>query len=183
MVKWNEGLEKTGLIEKMTLSFVSEKTGIWRKGTLESNPFGNVSFHKPVFQCFCKGWCGNKQCGCRKQRSDCNVACSCDPTKCRNRQQSQVRSVLLRLTVPSDLSSVSTLFFFPPWHLDSPASSPYTSSSVPRKRHFTSQACSPHPYPQPCLRSFCMASETGTRNRKARIYRYIETQDQTSSEA
>ncbi|XP_038188849.1 LOW QUALITY PROTEIN: chromosome-associated kinesin KIF4-like [Arvicola amphibius] len=39
--------------------------------------------------CSCKGWCGNKQCGCRKQRSDCNVACSCDPTKCRNRQQSQ----------------------------------------------------------------------------------------------
>ncbi|XP_075813207.1 chromosome-associated kinesin KIF4A isoform X3 [Microtus pennsylvanicus] len=39
--------------------------------------------------CSCKGWCGNKQCGCRKQRSDCNVACSCDPTKCRNQQQSQ----------------------------------------------------------------------------------------------
>lgn len=39
--------------------------------------------------CSCKGWCGNKQCRCRKQRSDCNVACSCDPTKCRNRQQSQ----------------------------------------------------------------------------------------------
>ncbi|XP_057629078.1 chromosome-associated kinesin KIF4-like [Chionomys nivalis] len=39
--------------------------------------------------CSCKGWCGNKQCGCRKQRSDCNVLCSCDPTKCRNQQQSQ----------------------------------------------------------------------------------------------
>ncbi|CAO2640689.1 Chromosome-associated kinesin KIF4 [Lemmus lemmus] len=39
--------------------------------------------------CSCKAWCANKQCGCRKQRSDCNVACSCDPTKCRNRQQSQ----------------------------------------------------------------------------------------------
>ncbi|XP_049997220.1 chromosome-associated kinesin KIF4-like [Alexandromys fortis] len=39
--------------------------------------------------CSCKGWCGNKQCRCRKQRSDCNVLCSCDPTKCRNRQQSQ----------------------------------------------------------------------------------------------
>ncbi|KAM6143493.1 chromosome-associated kinesin KIF4A [Erethizon dorsatum] len=39
--------------------------------------------------CSCKGWCGNKQCGCRKQKSDCGVACSCDPTKCRNRQQGQ----------------------------------------------------------------------------------------------
>ncbi|XP_050997055.1 chromosome-associated kinesin KIF4A [Acomys russatus] len=39
--------------------------------------------------CSCKGWCGNKQCRCRKQKSHCNVACCCDPTKCRNRQQSQ----------------------------------------------------------------------------------------------
>ncbi|ELW68017.1 Chromosome-associated kinesin KIF4A [Tupaia chinensis] len=36
--------------------------------------------------CSCKGWCGNKQCGCRKQKSDCGVDCSCDPNKCRNRQ-------------------------------------------------------------------------------------------------
>ncbi|VTJ85800.1 Hypothetical predicted protein [Marmota monax] len=61
--------------------------------------------------CSCKGWCGNKQCGCRKQKSDCGVACSCDPTKCRNRQQGQilkemydVEQVLLKkvtLAVPS----------------------------------------------------------------------------------
>ncbi|XP_055461045.1 chromosome-associated kinesin KIF4A [Psammomys obesus] len=44
---------------------------------------------KNTHGCSCKGWCGNKQCGCRKQKSDCNVDCSCDPTKCRNRQQSQ----------------------------------------------------------------------------------------------
>ncbi|XP_010342895.3 chromosome-associated kinesin KIF4B [Saimiri boliviensis] len=37
--------------------------------------------------CSCKGWCGNKQCGCRKQKSDCGVGCCCDPTKCRNRQR------------------------------------------------------------------------------------------------
>lgn len=37
--------------------------------------------------CSCKGWCGNKHCGCRRQTSDCGVDCSCDPTKCRNRQQ------------------------------------------------------------------------------------------------
>ncbi|XP_073920576.1 chromosome-associated kinesin KIF4A isoform X2 [Castor canadensis] len=45
---------------------------------------------KTIQGCSCKGWCGNKQCGCRKQRSDCSMACSCDPTKCRNRQQGQI---------------------------------------------------------------------------------------------
>ncbi|XP_021106174.1 chromosome-associated kinesin KIF4A isoform X2 [Heterocephalus glaber] len=44
---------------------------------------------KNIQGCSCKGWCGNKQCGCRKQKSDCGMACSCDPTKCRNRQQGQ----------------------------------------------------------------------------------------------
>nr|XP_003412731.2 chromosome-associated kinesin KIF4A [Loxodonta africana] len=42
---------------------------------------------KNIQGCSCKGWCGNKQCGCRKQKSDCGVDCSCDPTKCRNRKQ------------------------------------------------------------------------------------------------
>ncbi|KAK2116214.1 Chromosome-associated kinesin kif4a [Saguinus oedipus] len=42
---------------------------------------------KNIQGCSCKGWCGNKQCGCRKQKSDCGVDCSCDPAKCRNRQQ------------------------------------------------------------------------------------------------
>ncbi|XP_013009167.1 chromosome-associated kinesin KIF4A [Cavia porcellus] len=44
---------------------------------------------KNIQGCSCKGWCGNKQCGCRKQKSDCGVTCCCDPTKCRNRQQGQ----------------------------------------------------------------------------------------------
>ncbi|KAM5221785.1 chromosome-associated kinesin KIF4A isoform 2-T2 [Ctenodactylus gundi] len=44
---------------------------------------------KNIQGCSCKGWCGNKQCGCRKQKLECGMACSCDPTKCRNRQQSQ----------------------------------------------------------------------------------------------
>ncbi|XP_007955975.1 chromosome-associated kinesin KIF4A [Orycteropus afer afer] len=39
--------------------------------------------------CSCKGWCGNKQCGCRKQKFDCGMDCNCDPTKCRNRKQSK----------------------------------------------------------------------------------------------
>uniref|UniRef100_A0A8D0IZ87 Kinesin motor domain-containing protein n=1 Tax=Sus scrofa TaxID=9823 RepID=A0A8D0IZ87_PIG len=42
---------------------------------------------KNVQGCSCKGWCGNKQCGCRRQKSDCGMHCSCDPTKCRNRLQ------------------------------------------------------------------------------------------------
>ncbi|XP_008069531.1 chromosome-associated kinesin KIF4A [Carlito syrichta] len=42
---------------------------------------------KNIQGCSCKGWCRNKQCGCRKQKSDCDLDCSCDPTKCRNRQQ------------------------------------------------------------------------------------------------
>ncbi|XP_016068397.1 PREDICTED: chromosome-associated kinesin KIF4A-like [Miniopterus natalensis] len=42
---------------------------------------------KNIHRCSCKGWCGNKQCGCRRQKSNCCVDCSCDPTKCRNHQQ------------------------------------------------------------------------------------------------
>ncbi|XP_005376935.1 PREDICTED: chromosome-associated kinesin KIF4A-like [Chinchilla lanigera] len=44
---------------------------------------------KNIQRCSCKGWCRNKQCGCRKQNLDCGLACSCNSTKCRNRQQSQ----------------------------------------------------------------------------------------------
>lgn len=42
---------------------------------------------KNIQGCSCKGWCGNKQCGCRRQKSNCGVDCSCDPSKCRNRLQ------------------------------------------------------------------------------------------------
>nr|XP_012803214.2 chromosome-associated kinesin KIF4A-like [Jaculus jaculus] len=52
--------------------------------------------------CSCKGWCGNKQCGCRKQRSDCSRTCSCDPTKCRNRQQDQDSLATLEWTQDSE---------------------------------------------------------------------------------
>ncbi|XP_003801810.1 chromosome-associated kinesin KIF4A [Otolemur garnettii] len=44
---------------------------------------------KNIQGCSCKGWCGNKQCGCRKQKSDCGMDCTCDPAKCRNRQQAK----------------------------------------------------------------------------------------------
>ncbi|XP_066483409.1 chromosome-associated kinesin KIF4A [Tiliqua scincoides] len=35
--------------------------------------------------CTCKGRCGNKQCGCRKQKLACTEDCRCDHEKCRNR--------------------------------------------------------------------------------------------------
>ncbi|NXS52612.1 KIF4 protein, partial [Brachypteracias leptosomus] len=40
---------------------------------------------KAAMGCSCKGRCGNRQCGCRKQKLGCTGGCSCDPTKCRNR--------------------------------------------------------------------------------------------------
>lgn len=59
---------------------------------------------KSIQGCSCKGWCGNKQCGCRKQKSDCNVSCSCDPTKCRNRHQNQDNSDAIELNQDSENS-------------------------------------------------------------------------------
>ncbi|XP_072482701.1 chromosome-associated kinesin KIF4A isoform X2 [Notamacropus eugenii] len=42
---------------------------------------------KSMQGCSCKGWCGNKQCGCRKLKVGCGEDCSCDPAKCRNQEQ------------------------------------------------------------------------------------------------
>lgn len=41
---------------------------------------------KSVTGCFCKGQCGNRQCGCRKQKVSCTAGCNCDSTNCRNRE-------------------------------------------------------------------------------------------------
>ncbi|XP_010114039.1 PREDICTED: chromosome-associated kinesin KIF4A, partial [Chlamydotis macqueenii] len=41
---------------------------------------------KSVMGCSCKGRCGNRQCGCRKQKVGCTEGCSCDSAKCRNRE-------------------------------------------------------------------------------------------------
>lgn len=84
--------ERTAKIEVFTFSRMACE---WREGT--SNLvfwLSNVSFYKPVLQCSCKGWCGNKQCGCRKQKLDCGADCSCDAARCRNRQQDKVGSAL-----------------------------------------------------------------------------------------
>uniref|UniRef100_A0A8C9DDT3 Kinesin family member 4A n=1 Tax=Prolemur simus TaxID=1328070 RepID=A0A8C9DDT3_PROSS len=59
---------------------------------------------KNVQGCSCKGWCGNKQCGCRKQKSDCGMDCSCDLTKCRNRQQGKDSLVTTERTQDSEAS-------------------------------------------------------------------------------
>ncbi|NXI55469.1 KIF4 protein, partial [Chloroceryle aenea] len=40
---------------------------------------------KIVVGCSCKGRCGNRRCGCRKQKLGCTDGCSCDLAKCRNR--------------------------------------------------------------------------------------------------
>ncbi|NWW44046.1 KIF4 protein, partial [Pedionomus torquatus] len=43
---------------------------------------------KSVTGCSCKGRCGNRQCGCRRQKVGCTQGCSCDSAKCRNRESS-----------------------------------------------------------------------------------------------
>ncbi|KFP33826.1 Chromosome-associated kinesin KIF4 [Colius striatus] len=40
---------------------------------------------KSTTGCSCKGWCANRQCGCRKQKVGCAEGCSCDSARCRNR--------------------------------------------------------------------------------------------------
>ncbi|KAH0626149.1 hypothetical protein JD844_000942 [Phrynosoma platyrhinos] len=40
---------------------------------------------KTVLGCTCKGRCGNKQCGCRRQKMICSEDCRCEAEKCRNR--------------------------------------------------------------------------------------------------
>ncbi|XP_069724201.1 chromosome-associated kinesin KIF4A isoform X2 [Phaenicophaeus curvirostris] len=41
---------------------------------------------KSMMGCSCKGRCGNRMCGCRKQKVGCSDGCSCDSAKCRNRE-------------------------------------------------------------------------------------------------
>uniref|UniRef100_A0A8C3Y498 Kinesin family member 4A n=1 Tax=Catharus ustulatus TaxID=91951 RepID=A0A8C3Y498_CATUS len=42
---------------------------------------------KNLMGCSCKGRCGNRQCGCRKQKLGCTDGCSCNQTTCRNRER------------------------------------------------------------------------------------------------
>ncbi|XP_027580754.1 chromosome-associated kinesin KIF4A isoform X1 [Pipra filicauda] len=40
---------------------------------------------KSLTGCSCRGRCGNRQCGCRRQKVGCSSGCSCDQATCRNR--------------------------------------------------------------------------------------------------
>ncbi|CAN8188699.1 unnamed protein product [Coccothraustes coccothraustes] len=42
---------------------------------------------KNLMGCSCKGHCGNRQCGCRKQKLGCTDGCSCAAATCRNRER------------------------------------------------------------------------------------------------
>ncbi|XP_038603909.1 chromosome-associated kinesin KIF4A [Tachyglossus aculeatus] len=53
--------------------------------------------------CSCKGWCRNKQCGCRKQKANCNHHCSCDAARCRNREAENSSSSPESTTFPEPL--------------------------------------------------------------------------------
>ncbi|KFP82198.1 Chromosome-associated kinesin KIF4, partial [Apaloderma vittatum] len=43
---------------------------------------------KSTAGCSCKGRCGNRQCGWRRQKMGCTEGCSCDLARCRNREPS-----------------------------------------------------------------------------------------------
>ncbi|XP_007441167.1 chromosome-associated kinesin KIF4A isoform X1 [Python bivittatus] len=49
---------------------------------------------KSFLGCACRGRCGNKQCGCRKQKLACSQDCRCEAEKCRNRDNCVLEGVL-----------------------------------------------------------------------------------------
>ncbi|KAF7236757.1 Chromosome-associated kinesin KIF4 [Varanus komodoensis] len=50
---------------------------------------------KNILGCTCKGRCGNKQCGCRKQKLACSEDCRCESEKCRNRENFLLEATLM----------------------------------------------------------------------------------------
>ncbi|XP_065702619.1 chromosome-associated kinesin KIF4 isoform X2 [Patagioenas fasciata] len=85
---------------------------------------------KVVIGCSCKGYCGNRRCGCRRQKLGCNNSCSCDLVSCRNRDPG-VQDALLgedqtkesegsfKLEYLSELTAGGT--FFQPLNITSPS--------------------------------------------------------------
>uniref|UniRef100_A0A8C0BR26 Kinesin family member 4A n=1 Tax=Buteo japonicus TaxID=224669 RepID=A0A8C0BR26_9AVES len=70
---------------------------------------------KSIMGCSCKGWCGNRQCGCRKQKVGCTEGCSCDSAKCRNRDPGFPFFVLdsegsFKLEDPTEVTAGETFF-------------------------------------------------------------------------
>nr|XP_020666131.1 chromosome-associated kinesin KIF4A [Pogona vitticeps] len=80
---------------------------------------------KNILGCTCKGRCGNRQCGCRKQKLACSEDCRCEAEKCRNRDNGVLEGTLMDETVgdPKDsafnledptLATGGDTFFEPP---------------------------------------------------------------------
>ncbi|KFP11841.1 Chromosome-associated kinesin KIF4, partial [Egretta garzetta] len=76
---------------------------------------------KSMMGCSCKGRCGNRQCGCRKQKLGCTGGCSCDSAKCRNRDSSSPDATLsenrtrdsegsFKLEDPTEVTAGETFF-------------------------------------------------------------------------
>ncbi|KAM3822618.1 chromosome-associated kinesin KIF4A [Vipera latastei] len=49
---------------------------------------------KSILGCTCRGLCGNKQCGCRKNKLACSEDCRCEGEKCRNRENGFLEGLL-----------------------------------------------------------------------------------------
>ncbi|KFV42923.1 Chromosome-associated kinesin KIF4, partial [Tyto alba] len=76
---------------------------------------------KSMMGCSCKGRCGNRQCGCRKQKVGCTDRCSCDLAKCRNRDSGLLDATLcedqtgnsegsFKLEDPTEVTAGETFF-------------------------------------------------------------------------
>uniref|UniRef100_A0A8C5IDH5 Kinesin family member 4A n=1 Tax=Junco hyemalis TaxID=40217 RepID=A0A8C5IDH5_JUNHY len=76
---------------------------------------------KNLMGCSCKGRCGNRQCGCRRQKLGCTDGCSCAAATCRNRERGLVSAGVvaehkrdsegsLKLEDPTDVKAEETFF-------------------------------------------------------------------------
>uniref|UniRef100_A0A8C5IF10 Kinesin family member 4A n=1 Tax=Junco hyemalis TaxID=40217 RepID=A0A8C5IF10_JUNHY len=77
---------------------------------------------KNLMGCSCKGRCGNRQCGCRRQKLGCTDGCSCAAATCRNRERGLVSATTtceehkrdsegsLKLEDPTDVKAEETFF-------------------------------------------------------------------------
>ncbi|XP_039945926.1 chromosome-associated kinesin KIF4A [Hirundo rustica] len=75
---------------------------------------------KNLMGCSCKGRCGNRQCGCRRQKLACTNGCSCIATTCRNRDQGLETTISeenkrdseesLKLEDPTDVKAEDSFF-------------------------------------------------------------------------
>ncbi|XP_053121421.1 chromosome-associated kinesin KIF4-like [Hemicordylus capensis] len=64
---------------------------------------------KNILGCNCKGRCGNRHCGCRKQKLTCSEDCRCESQKCRNRDSGVLGTLTSELTGDSKGSTSVSL--------------------------------------------------------------------------